>query len=143
VTATSVADPTKYASATVTLGPPVTILLTQLSATLAGSQTQQYPATVACNSNPACTRTLTPAVATISFAGLYTPPATIGTVQTVTVKATSGADTTMSASATVTLNPPVGVTVSPASVTLTQSQTQSFSATVTNSSNTAVTWSLR
>src|ERR1019366_7835739 len=115
---------------------------TPLSATLAGSQTQQYTATVAETSITAGTWTLTPAVAPISVAGLYTAPATIGTVQTVTVKATSGADTTMSASATVTLNPPVGVTVSPASVTLTQSQTQSFSATVTNSTNTAVTWSL-
>jgi hypothetical protein len=36
----------------------------------------------------------------------------------------------------------VHVTVAPASVTLTQSQTQAFSATVTNTGNTAVTWSL-
>jgi hypothetical protein len=42
----------------------------------------------------------------------------------------------------VTLNPPVHVTVAPDGATLTQSQTQTFSATVTNTGNTAVTWSI-
>ena len=45
-------------------------------------------------------------VGTISTSGLYTAPATISAQQTVT--ATSVADTTKSASATVTLNPPAG-----------------------------------
>jgi GH18 family chitinase len=142
VKTTSVADPTKSASATVTLSPPVTISLTPLSATLAAAQTQQYAATVGGTSNGAINWTLSPTVGTISAAGLYTAPASITSSQTVTVKATSVADPTKSASATVTLNPPMNVTVAPASVTLTQSQTQTFSATVTNTGNTAVTWSL-
>src|ERR1035437_5903524 len=73
--------------------------------------------------------TLSPAVGSISTAGLYTAPATISAAQTLKVNATSVADPTKSASATVTLNPPVpvNVTVNPASVTLTQSQTQTFS----------------
>ncbi|HJZ97012.1 MAG TPA: hypothetical protein VKE70_10940, partial [Candidatus Solibacter sp.] len=47
-----------------------------------------------------------------------------------TVRATSQADTTKSATATVTLLPPVSVTVSPVSATLYGAQTQQFSATV-------------
>jgi hypothetical protein len=38
--------------------------------------------------------------------------------------------------------PPIGVTVSPQNVTLSASQSQSFLATVTNSTNTSVTWSI-
>ena len=144
VKASSVADPTKFATATVTLSPPVTISLAPLSATLAAAQAQQFTATVGGTSNSAVTWTLSSAVGTISAAGLYTAPATITTPQTVTVMATSVADPTKSASATVALNPPVpvNVTVNPASVTLKQSQTQSFTATVTNTGNTAVTWSI-
>ena len=142
VKATSVADPTKYASATVTLSPPVTISLTPLAATLTASQTQQLTATVGGASNAAVTWSLSPVVGIISAAGFYTAPALIASSQTVTATAASVADPTKSATATVTLNPPVNVTVTPASVTLTQSQAQSFSAAVTNTSNTAVTWSL-
>src|ERR1035437_6911916 len=105
VKTTSVADPTKSASATLTLSPPVTISLTPLSATLAATQTQQYTATVGATSNSAVTWTLSPTVGTISAAGLYTAPATIAAAQTVTVKATSVTDPTKFASATVTLSP--------------------------------------
>src|ERR1019366_4528887 len=105
VNATSVADPTKSASATVSLTSPVTISLTPLSATLTASQTQQLIATVGGASNSAVTLSLSPAVGIISAAGLYTAPAIISAAQTVTVKATSVTDPTKFASATVTLSP--------------------------------------
>ena len=106
------------------------------------SQTQQFTAMVSNTANTAVTWSLSPSTGTISSAGLYTAPATIATPQTVTVRATSVADRRKSATATVTLYPAVGVTVTPGTSTLYGAQTQQFSATVANAGNTAVTWSL-
>ncbi len=122
-----------------------TVTVTPARVTLAQSQTQAFTAAVT-NTNTAVTWSINPAVGSISAAGLYTAPASILGSQTVTVKATSVANSTKSATATVTLNPPVSspvsVTVTPGSVALTQSQTQAFTATVANTSNAAVTWSI-
>src|ERR1035437_8952956 len=142
VTATSVADSTKSASASVSLAPPVSVALTPGSVTLTPSQTQAFTATVANTSNTAVTWSLNPAVGSISAGGLYTAPASISSAQTVTVTATSVADSTKSASASVSLAPPVSVALTPGTVTLTPSQTQMFTASVAGTSNTAVTWSL-
>jgi hypothetical protein len=77
---------------------------------------------------------------TISTLGLYTAPATIPANSTVTVTATSQADSTKSASATVTLSA-VSVSLTPAGpISLAVGAQQQFSATVTGSSNTGVTW---
>lgn len=60
------------------------------------------------------------------------------------VKVTDSASTpatVTSNTATLTVNQVVGITVSPASVTLTTGGTQQFTATVTGTTNTAVTWS--
>src|SRR5256885_7963672 len=61
---------------------------------------------------------------------------------TVAVTAVSQADPTKSASAQVTITPTaaVRVTISPASATVGAGGTQQFTATVQNTSNTAVTW---
>jgi hypothetical protein len=141
VKATSLANPTQSASATVTLAPPITIVVSPLSAALTASQTQQFTSTVGGTSNTEATWTLSPTVGTISALGLYTAPATIAAAQTVTVTVISAADSTKSASATVTLNPPVTVSLTPFSVSLQPSQNQTFTATVSGSSNTGVTWS--
>src|SRR5262249_19262051 len=143
ITATSQADTTKSATATITFMPPVGVTVAPATATLYGSQSQQFTSTVTNTANPAVTWSITPSgVGTISATGLYTAPASITTQQTVTVRATSQADTTKSATATVTLLPPVSVTVSPVSATLYGAQTQQFAATVANTGNTAVTWSI-
>src|ERR1035437_5627354 len=126
VTATSVADPTKSASSTVSLTPPVSVSLTPGAVSLGPSQTQAFVASVAATSNTAVTWTLSPAVGSISSAGVYAAPAAISSPQTVTVTATSVADPTKSASSTVSLTPPVSVALTPGSVTLTPSQTQTF-----------------
>jgi hypothetical protein len=91
------------AAGTYTLAP--TISLTPGSVTLTPSQTQAFAATVANSSNTAVTWSLSPAVGSISTAGLYTAPASITSAQTVTVTATSRADSTKSASASVSLSP--------------------------------------
>lgn len=106
LTATSVADPTQSASATVTLMPPAVVSVTPPSAILYSGGTVQFAASVIGASNAAVTWTTIPAgMGTIDATGLYTAPATITAQQTVTVTATSQADPSQSASATVTLSP--------------------------------------
>ncbi len=143
VTAISVVDATKFATATVSLIPAVSIALTPSAVSLGPLQTAQFTATVAHATNGAVSWTLTPAVGTITN-GLYTAPATITPAQMVRVTATSAADPSKSATATVSLAPPapVIVTVAPSSVSLGPLQTAQFAATVANSANSAVTWSL-
>jgi hypothetical protein len=60
----------------------------------------------------------------------------------VTVTATSQADNSKTAAAAITLNQPVTISLTPTTSSLTTGQTQQFTATVTGSSNTAVTWSI-
>lgn len=144
VTATAAADPTKTARAVITLNAtPVSITLSPASVTLAASQTQQFTASVSGSSNTAVNWSLSAAVGSISTSGLYSAPATVTAPQTVTATATSAADPTKTAMAIITLNPPlVSITIGPGPVTLNDSQSQQFTATVTGSSNTGVTWSL-
>jgi hypothetical protein len=146
VTATSVADPTKVASAVVTLLPQTTVALNMspAAATLNASKAQQFTAAVTGSSNTSVTWSMNPAIGTLSGSGLYTAPASIASAQSVTVTATSVADTTKAASAVVTLQPQavVALSVTPATATLTASKAQQFTAAVTGSSNTSVTWSM-
>ena len=142
VKVTSQADPTKSASATVTLLAPVSVSVNPPSVSLYASQTQQFTSSVTNTSNTSVTWSITPAIGTINSAGLFTAPSTIASQQTVTVRATSVADPTKSASASVTLIPPVSVSVSPTSVSLNGGATQAFAAVVSNTANQAVTWSI-
>jgi RHS repeat-associated protein len=83
----------------------VSVTVTPSSATLYGGQTQQFTASVSNTSNTTVVWTIVPAgVGTIDSTGLYTAPAMISAQQTVTVMATSLADSTKSASATLTLS---------------------------------------
>jgi hypothetical protein len=109
---------------------------------MGASGTQQFTAVVSNTSNPAVTWSVTPSAGTITASGLYTAPATLSGAQTVTVTATSVADATKTSSAVVALTVPVSVTVSPGTATMGASGTQQFTAVVSNTSNTAVTWSV-
>ena len=104
ITATSMADPSKTATAVITLLQAVTVSLSPSTVSLAPSGTQQFTATVLGTSNTAVTWSINPSVGTISSAGLYTAPSSILTSQTVTVTAQSVADPTKSASASVSLS---------------------------------------
>ncbi len=82
----------------------------------------------------------------VSPAGVYTAP---GTGATCTVVATSNADTTRTGSAVVTVTPPtapspsaIAISISPTTVALDACKGQIFTASVTNSSNTAATWTI-
>jgi hypothetical protein len=88
-----------------------------------------------------------PSTGTIDFNGLYTAPGNLPGNSGITVTATSQEDQTKFASAIITLLATAGgikVTVSPKSSTVVfdGSQSVQFSATVTGTSNTAVTWSV-
>ncbi len=144
VTATSTADPSKAASASVTVNPAgVAISVSPGSATLPATGVQIFAATVTGSSNTAVTWSINPAVGSISSNGVYTAPTSIASQQQVTVRATSAADTSKSATAIVTLQPAgIAVSVAPQQATLTANQQQTFAATVTGASNTAVSWSI-
>jgi uncharacterized protein (TIGR03437 family) len=75
--------------------------------------------------------------------GLYTAPSIINAPQTVTITATSVADSSKFATATVQLTPSnISVSMTPAAVNLLATQSNQFTATVTGTSNTGVTWSM-
>jgi PKD repeat protein len=135
VVATSVADPTKSATAelTVTLAPPTvnTITVSPPMATLPFGGTQQFSARV----NSVNSGFVTWAVGaggaggTILQNGLYTAPRAGGTD---TITATSTVDTTKSATATVTITVPGAPTISysPAKLVCTKGVTCALAATV-------------
>jgi hypothetical protein len=148
VKVTSVADPSKFSTATVTIVPPVVVKISPTTAQLVADGHQQFSATVTGATNTAVTWSVTGAgctglaCGTIASTGLYSAPGTVPSPAEVTVTATSAADTTKSASATVTIIPPVAVKISPASVQVVTGDHQQFSANVTGTTNTGVTWSL-
>jgi YD repeat-containing protein len=114
--------------------------VTPTSVVLYNSQTQQFSAN-SCSGS--ILWSLSPAgVGTLTTSGFYTAPASITTQQTVTVTAADPANPAGPASATVTLDPPVAMSVTPASVMLYSGQSQQFTATVLYTGNTAVTWSV-
>lgn len=114
----------------------VTVSPTTLSLNTGGAK--QFNATVTGGTTNTCTWSCTGG--TVSATGLYTAPGIAGNY---TVKVTSTEDPSKSASASVTVTaaPVVTVTISPSTVSIPSNATQQFAATVTNVSNTAVTWS--
>ncbi|MGB7846201.1 MAG: choice-of-anchor Q domain-containing protein [Candidatus Acidiferrum sp.] len=127
---------------------PVSVTISPTLATVATGATQQFTATVQNTSNTAVTWQVNgvaggnATVGAISTSGLYTAPAVVPSPATVTVTAVSQADPTKSASAQVTITPTaaVSVTISPTLATVVAGGTQQFTATVQNTSNTAVAW---
>lgn len=155
VTATSVADPTKSASAKMTIVAAVAVLLSisPTSATVPASGTQLFNASVTGTSNTAvnwnvsgagCSGSSCGTVSTSASSAVYMTPTVLPFPRDITLQATSVADPTRSASAKVTLVATAGVMlgISPTSATVPASGTQTFSANVTGTSNTAVSWSV-
>jgi 6-phosphogluconolactonase (cycloisomerase 2 family) len=150
VTAVSQADSTKSgtASVTVTTPPAISVTVAPLTANVAVGATQQFTATVANTSNTAVTWQVngvaggSSTVGTISGSGLYTGPVGVPSPAAVTVTAVSSADNTKTGTATVTVTaaPTISVTVTPTAPSVQVNATQQFTATVTGTANTAVTW---
>jgi hypothetical protein len=148
VKATSVADPTKSSTAIVTIVPPVSVTISPSTAQVILGATQQFKATVTGSSNTTVSWSINgtgcsgTACGAISAAGLYTAPAALPNPAQILVIATSAADPTKSSSASVTIVPPVGVTISPTTAKVTTGSNQQFIATVNGTSNNSVTWSV-
>ena len=123
-------------------GQTVSIQVRPWEAVLSLGQTEAFMATVTGTSNTAVTWTVSPAIGSISSTGIYTAPTVLTGSQTVTVKATSVANPSISATASVTINPNISIALMPAAVTMTALQTLTFTASISNTSNTAVTWSI-
>lgn len=121
----------------------VSVTVSPHAVSLADGATQGFSASVTGTSNTAVTWTVEPAgcgsVNGTGAAITYTAPSVATTCK---VRATSVADASRSDAATVTVVSGVAVTVSPHTVALSPSTTQAFTATVTGTSNGAVTWSL-
>lgn len=103
VTATSMADPTKFAKALITLVPVVAVTVSPATATLKAGQSQQFVASVTGSTNKSVRWSLSPAVGAISSSGVYSAPSSVPVAQQVYVTATAEADPTKSASASVQL----------------------------------------
>ncbi len=133
---------------TVTVGPK--------TVSVAGGETQQFTASILNPNNTGVTWTLTgtgctgDACGTLGNAGgnnnqgwtiVYTAPLTLPSPATVTLKATSKDDGTKSDTATVTITAPVvKVSLTPATPTVIVGASQQFTAGVTGTASTAVTW---
>jgi len=128
---------------------PVAVTVTPATATVqAGNGMKTFAAAVTNTSNTAVTWSVNGVaggnamIGMISTAGVYQAPASVPTPATVTVTATSAADTTKSASAQVTIAAPIAISITPTMVSVQTAMSQTFTATVTGSSNTAVNWSV-
>jgi uncharacterized protein (DUF1800 family) len=120
VRATSVADPAVSGAATVTVQPPpppvVTINPTTVS--VQAGQTQQFSATVSGAQNTSVAWSVNnvaggnATIGTVSASGLYAAPLNVPSPASVTVRATSVADPTVGANATLTVTQPPGGGVS-------------------------------
>lgn len=112
--------------------------------------TQQFTATVSNSSNPAVVWSVngipagSSAVGTISATGLYTAPQDMPASASVTVQAKSQADATKSATASLTVNSDVAITLSPGSAAVELGATRQFAATISSAGNPDrnVTWSV-
>lgn len=144
VTATSVADPSRFASATVVFS-GITISLAPASAVILTGTNYQFTPTISGTSNTAVTWSVNgisggnTTFGTISASGLFTAPSTIPTPSAFSVTATSVADSSKSASATVTIAR-ISVSVTPASPVLAIGATQQFTSSLSGTTNAAVTW---
>ncbi len=162
LTATSAADGKTTGTAIITLTPAIAVTLTPSSATVqTPTGTASFTATVANDAsnkgvNLTLTSTGTDCTLSTNLCGTvppssasgapvsYTAPASIPASATVTLTATSAADSTKSASATLTLTapPPISVAVTPSTFSVPAGTGAQFTATVSNTSNTGVNWTV-
>ncbi len=130
-----------------TAGKVVSVSVDPTGVNIVIGNSQQFNATVLDTFNTAVTWSVSGGSANgkISSTGLYTAPEKVPTPAQVVIIATSLKDTTKTGTATVTItktSQPSNVTVqvSPATVSIANYNTQVFTATVSGSTNTAVTW---
>ena len=128
--------------------PAITVMIAPTSANVPVNKTQQFTASVSGTTNTAVTWSVMGGASngSISQTGLYSAPAMVPSPAKVTITAASQASTSQSASAsavvTITAASNIAVSVSPSSASVGDFETQQFTANVTGSSNTAVSWNV-
>jgi hypothetical protein len=151
ITAVSLTNPSISGSTTVTIASstsPIGVTVTPASAEVNTGAQQLFKAAVTGTSNTAVTWSVSgfgcagATCGTITAAGLYTAPSTLPNPSIVNVTATSVADTTKSSTSTVIINQQIGVSVSPATAQLGIGASEQFTAKVTGTTVTGVTWSV-
>jgi hypothetical protein len=150
VTAVANANTSIAASASVTVTPLVSVTLNVHTASVKTGQTQQFMATVTNTTNTAVMWEVNgivggnSTVGTITTGGLYTAPSSVPVQNPIMVTAVSVADPTKSDTAiiTITLTVVINVSVNPPAPNVVVGAIQAFTAMVTGTSNTAVTWSI-
>ena len=105
---TGPADVPKVSAIEIVSASGVSIQVSPSTVSLSASQAQQFTASVTGSTNTGVNWTFNPQIGTLTANGLYTAPASVMAAQTVNVTATSQADNTQSAVATVSLLPPAG-----------------------------------
>ncbi len=149
ITATSVADPSKSASASVGIGCASANQISPASANLTLAQAQNFTASLCIPAGSAVTWDVngvvggSVALGTVTNTGAvtttYSAPADLPTPASITIHAAADG---VSASATVTISSNVTISVAPASGTLVVQQRASFAASVSNSPDQSVVWSV-
>jgi hypothetical protein len=149
VTAKSLADPSKFASASVTVACSATNSVSPAAASVALGSSQSFSASFCLPSGTAITWDVNGVVAGNAIVGtiapssastaIYTAPADVPPANPVTIHATAG---TATASSVVTVTSHVTVSISPPLATLGLSQRSSFAAAVSGTADTAVSWSV-
>jgi hypothetical protein len=151
VTAISQVNPGDHASAIITLqAVAVTVMVQPASALVTLGATQQFQATVSGSTDTAVTWEVNGLAngnavsGTVSAAGLYTAPLVMPASTNVTVTAISQVNPGDQASAIVTLQPGIGVSVLPATATVAPGGAQIFTASISGSDSLAggVAWSV-
>lgn len=149
ITATSIADPSKSAAASIAITSSFSLNLTGPS-TVFTRTTVNYSAVVtpAASSNPSRTVAWSvsgagcagAACGTISAGGAYSAPDSPPAPATVQITATPAADRSKAVTLPVTIAASLTVSVTPTATTLALGGTQAFQAQVTGASDTTVTW---
>ncbi len=150
ITATPSADPTKAFSLSVTIIPPVSVVVTPGSASVPLSGTQPFAAQVTGSANTNVTWDVNGVVGGNATVGTvtnipgssttYTAPAALPSPPSVIVHAVSVANPTAAGQATVAFTTPGALVLTPTSSTLAVSHRQPFNVTISGSSNTNVIW---
>jgi hypothetical protein len=128
------------AAVTPSVAPIITVAVTPKTTTLGVGAAQTFAAAVTGTTNTAVTWTVTESTGgTIDSTGKYTAAGTAGIYHVV---ATSVASAAVSDTATVTVTAPVTVTIAPKTASVKVGATQAFTAAVTGTTNTAISWSV-
>jgi hypothetical protein len=154
LTATSVADPSKSAAATITIAPACSpaVSVSPSAASVGLTNQQTFTATVCVSLDQTVTWTIVGTgcgsgscgsiAPTSATTAVYTAPSSLPPVNPIALAATSQADPAASASATITITSNLAVEVSPTFAEVAASRRQSLAATVSGTSNEAVTWAV-